>query len=166
MNCVTRVLPPLAPPRRKIAFDESTVCSWASAAARSPPNRCSRLARACDGVGFRRCAPQGETGSVPCFSVLVGTDTFARERGSHLGSEKFGIETTGHLGYIIQVVVKTTPEADADIADLPVIILSRLEAIVDRLERWPDVSGAKPLRGDLAGCYRIRTGDWRVLFRI
>jgi mRNA-degrading endonuclease RelE of RelBE toxin-antitoxin system len=70
------------------------------------------------------------------------------------------------LGYIIQVVVKTTPEADADIAELPMIILARLEAIIDRLERWPEVSGAKPLRGDWASCYRIRTGDWRVLFRI
>jgi mRNA-degrading endonuclease RelE of RelBE toxin-antitoxin system len=32
------------------------------------------------------------------------------------------------------------------------------------LEEWPDVSGAKPLRGSLAGHYRIRTGDYRVQF--
>jgi len=94
------------------------------------------------------------------------TNAFIREKGTYLCSEKFDIEAVKRLGYIIQVVVKTTPEADADIAELPVIIVSRLEAIIDRLERWPDVSGAKPLRGDWAGCYRIRTGDWRVLFRI
>jgi len=28
------------------------------------------------------------------------------------------------------------------------------------------VSGAKPLRGELAGLRRIRTGDYRVLFRV
>jgi len=28
------------------------------------------------------------------------------------------------------------------------------------------VSGAKRLRGELAGCYRIRTGDYRVQFRL
>jgi mRNA-degrading endonuclease RelE of RelBE toxin-antitoxin system len=33
-------------------------------------------------------------------------------------------------------------------------------------ERWPEVSGAKPMRGDLAGHWRIRTGDWRVLFQV
>lgn len=38
--------------------------------------------------------------------------------------------------------------------------------IAERLQSWPDVSGAKPMRGDLHGCYRIRTGDWRVLFEV
>jgi mRNA-degrading endonuclease RelE of RelBE toxin-antitoxin system len=28
------------------------------------------------------------------------------------------------------------------------------------------VSGAKPLRGDLAGNFRIRTGDYRVIFKV
>lgn len=35
-----------------------------------------------------------------------------------------------------------------------------------RLEGWPDASGAKPLRGKLAGRYRMRTGDYRLQFRI
>jgi mRNA-degrading endonuclease RelE of RelBE toxin-antitoxin system len=30
----------------------------------------------------------------------------------------------------------------------------------------PDVSGAKALRGKLAGHYRIRTGDYRVQFTV
>lgn len=38
--------------------------------------------------------------------------------------------------------------------------------IVERLEKWPAISGAKPLRGTLAGHWRIRTGDYRVQFRI
>jgi mRNA-degrading endonuclease RelE of RelBE toxin-antitoxin system len=39
-------------------------------------------------------------------------------------------------------------------------------AIIERLGRWPEVSGAKPLRGKLAGRYRIRTGDYRLQFRV
>ena len=35
-----------------------------------------------------------------------------------------------------------------------------------RLQRWPEVSGAKPLRGELSGYYRMRTGDYRILFRV
>ena len=37
--------------------------------------------------------------------------------------------------------------------------------LLERLEKWPNVSGAKPLRGKLAGHYRLRTGDFRVQFR-
>jgi len=29
--------------------------------------------------------------------------------------------------------------------------------LLERLEKWPNVSGAKPLRGNLAGRYRLRT---------
>ena len=39
-------------------------------------------------------------------------------------------------------------------------------SIIQRLEKWPEVSGTKPLRGEWAGYHRIRTGDWRVLFRV
>ncbi len=38
--------------------------------------------------------------------------------------------------------------------------------LVARLAHWPDVSGAKPLSGDLAGWYRLRTGDYRLRFRV
>jgi mRNA-degrading endonuclease RelE of RelBE toxin-antitoxin system len=64
------------------------------------------------------------------------------------------------------VHVEISPTAEADIAGLPLAIRGRVWDIVDRLERWPDVSGAKPLRGKLAGHYRIRTGDYRVQFRV
>jgi mRNA-degrading endonuclease RelE of RelBE toxin-antitoxin system len=45
-------------------------------------------------------------------------------------------------------------------------IHQRVNGILARLERWPNVSGAKPLRHGLAGRYRIRTGDYRVQFRV
>lgn len=65
-------------------------------------------------------------------------------------------------------MAKVTYEREAveQLADLPNVVLGRLEKIVLRLQSWPNVSGAKPLRGGLAGHYRIRTGDYRVQFRI
>ena len=45
-------------------------------------------------------------------------------------------------------------------------IHGRVLRIIVRLEEWPEVSGAKPLSGGLAGRYRMRTGDYRVQFYI
>ena len=41
-------------------------------------------------------------------------------------------------------------------------IHGRVLKLLVKLERWPSVSGAKPLRGELAGRYRMRTGDYRI----
>jgi mRNA-degrading endonuclease RelE of RelBE toxin-antitoxin system len=49
---------------------------------------------------------------------------------------------------------------------LPERIKARVAGIIVRLEKWPDVSGAKPLRGPLAGHYRLRTGDYRLQVRV
>jgi mRNA interferase RelE/StbE len=49
---------------------------------------------------------------------------------------------------------------------LPRPIQARVLGMIERLDKWPEVSGAKPLSGDLAGCYRLRTGDYRVQFYI
>lgn len=62
--------------------------------------------------------------------------------------------------------VQYEPEAIRQLDELPAKLKPRILAIAVRLEKWPDVSGAKPLRGDLAGRYRIRTGDYRVQFRV
>ena len=61
--------------------------------------------------------------------------------------------------------VRITPEAYQQIAVLPVSIHRRVLSVLERLERWPTVSGAKPLRRELKGCFRVRTGDWRVVIR-
>jgi mRNA interferase RelE/StbE len=42
----------------------------------------------------------------------------------------------------------------------------RINDVLIRLGNWPEVSGAKALSGDLRGNWRIRTGDFRVLFRV
>ena len=57
-------------------------------------------------------------------------------------------------------------EAAEQFQELPERIKSRVIDIIERLERWPGVSGAKPLRANLAGHYRIRTGDYRIQFRV
>lgn len=64
------------------------------------------------------------------------------------------------------MTVEITPEALRQAQDLNEPIYSRVMAIVERLKNWPAVSGAKPLRHSLIGHYRMRTGDYRVQFRI
>lgn len=63
------------------------------------------------------------------------------------------------------MAVLLTREAAADVRALPVAIQARLPEIWERLEQWPTVSGAKPLQREWKGHYRIRTGDYRIVFR-
>jgi mRNA-degrading endonuclease RelE of RelBE toxin-antitoxin system len=60
--------------------------------------------------------------------------------------------------------VTITPEALRQAERLPAAIRSRFRRLTLRLANWPEVSGAKPLSGNLAGHYRIRTGDYRMQF--
>jgi mRNA interferase RelE/StbE len=64
------------------------------------------------------------------------------------------------------MVVLLAPDAQQDFERLPVTIRARVLKILERLTQWPEVSGVKALSGDWAGHYRIRTGDWRVIFRV
>ena len=62
--------------------------------------------------------------------------------------------------------VDLTPAALEQLARVPLPIQRRIGDVIRRLSRWPDVSGAKPLHEGLAGNFRIRTGDYRVVFRV
>jgi mRNA-degrading endonuclease RelE of RelBE toxin-antitoxin system len=62
--------------------------------------------------------------------------------------------------------VRITPQALKQADALHEPILSRVLRLVERLHNWPEVSGAKPLAGKLSGNYRLRTGDYRVQFRV
>lgn len=64
----------------------------------------------------------------------------------------------------VMAAVVMSPEAAEQVQRLPLTIRARVLLIVERLAQWPEVSGAKPLRGSLAGHFRIRTGDYRVQF--
>ena len=61
--------------------------------------------------------------------------------------------------------VNLTPDAVSGFGKAPTGMIRRLNDALERLEKWPDVSGAKPLRGNLKGCFRLRSGDWRIVFR-
>jgi mRNA interferase RelE/StbE len=63
-------------------------------------------------------------------------------------------------------IVTLTVEAENQVERLPKNIHARMLKLVQRLEKWPAVSGAKPLSGNLAGWYRLRTGDYRLRFRV
>ena len=63
-------------------------------------------------------------------------------------------------------MVRLTATAREQLAQLPKSIRARMYGLLERLEKWPNVSGAKPLRGNLAGRYRLRTGDFRMQFRV
>lgn len=60
--------------------------------------------------------------------------------------------------------MKVTSGAKEELDALPTEIHARVLDVFVRLARWPEVSGAKPLRGSLAGQFRVRTGDYRVQF--
>ena len=64
------------------------------------------------------------------------------------------------------VRVTLEPDAAQQLLDLPSRIKDRIGKLLARLELWPAVSGAKPLRGALAGRFRLRTGDYRLLLRV
>jgi len=57
-------------------------------------------------------------------------------------------------------------EAARQLGDLPKPMKARMVELIARLAEWPEVSGAKPLRGNLAGHYRLRSGDYRLQFRV
>lgn len=62
--------------------------------------------------------------------------------------------------------VDLTATAAEELESLPLIAHTRVLRIFERLASWPAVSGAKPMRGGLARRFRVRTGDYRVLFSV
>jgi len=58
----------------------------------------------------------------------------------------------------LMVNVVLTAEAVHDFSVLPTVITVRMRRLVARLRQWPDVSGVKHLKGNLAGKHRLRTG--------
>jgi len=58
-----------------------------------------------------------------------------------------------------------TAEAARAFEQLPFVIRARVTQLFQRLAAWPNVRGAKPLRGKWKGHFRLRTGDWWVIVR-
>lgn len=64
------------------------------------------------------------------------------------------------------ITVLLVPEAQDQLESLPTVIKARVLKVLDRLQDWPNVSGAKPLRKEWSGHHRIRTGDYRIVFKV
>jgi mRNA-degrading endonuclease RelE of RelBE toxin-antitoxin system len=64
------------------------------------------------------------------------------------------------------MVVFLTSEAQEEADELPLTMRARLDGVIARLERWPNVSGHKALSGAWRDHYRVRMGDWRVVFHV
>lgn len=62
--------------------------------------------------------------------------------------------------------VALTKDAEGQFDELPPDVRARIRKLFVRLTAWPTVSGAKSLTGVLAGQYRLRTGDYRLQFRV
>jgi len=60
--------------------------------------------------------------------------------------------------------IRITIDAQKEFDKLPTIIKIRVRNIFIRLQRWPRISGYKALTGIFAGYYRLRTGDYRIIF--
>jgi mRNA-degrading endonuclease RelE of RelBE toxin-antitoxin system len=80
---------------------------------------------------------------------------------------KFRIDFQRNVRYdCLMAVVTVTPAAARQFESLPRPIKLRVTRLLERLGNWPNVSGAKPLRGRLANRYRMRTGDYRLQFYV
>lgn len=64
------------------------------------------------------------------------------------------------------MTVVLTADAEIEFLALGVVIKARVKDIFERLEKWPAVSGSKNLGYDWAGHSRIRTGRYRVVFKV
>lgn len=62
--------------------------------------------------------------------------------------------------------VVLSSDAATDYQELPLPIRTRVTKLVERLRAWPQVSGFKRLGDELAGKYRLRTGEYRVQFYV
>jgi mRNA interferase RelE/StbE len=70
------------------------------------------------------------------------------------------------MSMLLSMEIELTIQAEQDLEDLPVTMFDRYEKVLDRLERYPAVSGIKRLTGDCKGHARIRFGDYRLIFHM
>lgn len=64
------------------------------------------------------------------------------------------------------MTVVLTSTAQAEALRLPAAIKTRVYEVLARLADFPNISGYKALKHGWKGHYRIRTGDYRVIFYV
>ena len=62
--------------------------------------------------------------------------------------------------------IKILPTAQKDLASLPKAIRVRIGKKIDSLQTNPNPQGTKLLKGKGREAYRVRVGDYRILYQI
>jgi mRNA interferase RelE/StbE len=62
--------------------------------------------------------------------------------------------------------IKFSRSAEKEIASLPNAVLKRVAKAIDGLEKNPRPNGCKKLKGSAENLWRIRIGDYRVVYSI
>ncbi len=62
--------------------------------------------------------------------------------------------------------IKILPTAQKELASFPRAIQKRIGKKIDSLEENPRPPGVKMLKGKLGNFYRLRVGDYRILYEI
>jgi len=63
-------------------------------------------------------------------------------------------------------VTTASRRVEKEIADLPREIRGRIVNAIRRLAENPHVSGSRKLSGEMQGAWRIRVGDYRVIYDV
>ena len=63
-------------------------------------------------------------------------------------------------------LISISHSAERDIEQLPVIIVKRIGKAIDNLPEQPRPPGCKKLKGSNENLWRIRIGDYRVIYLI
>jgi len=64
------------------------------------------------------------------------------------------------------VAVSISKAAQKDIDGLPAVAKAQVAAVLTLLPNYPAIVGVKALKGALKGTYRVRAGNFRVLFTL
>jgi mRNA interferase RelE/StbE len=62
--------------------------------------------------------------------------------------------------------IELLPAARRQLRKLPQPAQEQIRSLIDALKQDPRPAGCKALKGDLKGFYRVRTGDYRVIYAI
>lgn len=60
--------------------------------------------------------------------------------------------------------VELTPEAFKELSQLDPVVAQRISRKIDWLSRNLDSLNPEPLKGGFEGAYKLRIGDWRVIY--
>ena len=107
----------------------------------------------------RRIEPSG---TLYLGQVVLDSIKAHAKGGRAIGPRLTNLSYRGTIPRMVEILV--SPQRQRQLDRLPRTIRSRVHVLVRRLQRWPEVSGAKPLTGKLAGRFRLRTGDYRLQF--